>query len=273
MSITVACFFMVNSHIGVASCTSCAAVGCKNEAREYQYEDVPIVKVKKARKADDMPDYPSKRMKLKSDAAIRSPKPLPTEVNGNDGISVSVPSLVSPETGAIHTTAPNPSPMLDLAHILKDHPTSFQLLTFVEEHMSAVVRVCPYHQVMTGTQPGHNRLWKCSTPLLSNNKYEFKKIFTVNLKAEQGSCCFNCWTPQDDVFFHDKQICKGSGRSDWEGWWRGLPYLVWRTTYLRQLVFAELGIPSNSFSNAVSYAMWLTKPAHHLLDPEFDLGG
>ncbi|KAJ3779653.1 hypothetical protein GGU10DRAFT_337839 [Lentinula aff. detonsa] len=235
MSITAACFFMllegpcrllsqVNSHIGVAACTSCAAVGCKNEAREYQDEDVPVAKAKKTHKADDMPEYPSKRMKLNSDAAICSPKPLPTEVNGNDGISVSIPSLVNPEPdaihtepGAIHTAAPNPSPMLDLAHILKDHPTSFQLLTFIEEYMSAVVRVCPYHQVMTGTQPGHNRLWKCSTPLLSNKKYEFKKIFTINLKAEQGSCCFNCWTPQDDIFFHDKQICRGSGRSDWEG--------------------------------------------------------
>jgi len=44
---------------------------------------------------------------------------------------------------------------------------------------------------------------------------------------------------------------------------RGLPYIVWRVSDLRKLVFTRLGCPelANSFESTVDWASWLMLPA------------
>ncbi|KAJ3871524.1 hypothetical protein F5051DRAFT_484795, partial [Lentinula edodes] len=233
----------------------------------------------------------AKKRKVDSDGAssLRSPSPTtsssgvavagpltpPTSspvgpVDNSNG-DVTVTFAITPAVSLATIPAVILPVIIDTDRVFFDHPTTILIFQYLHEQMSAVVRTCPYEQVMLGTVArDHQRLCRCSAVLLSNKKYEFKKVLTLGLKAEDGSCCFRCWTPQHPEFYHEDEPCDGFSRAEWEGWWRALPYLVWTTAFLREKVFPGLGITLDAFADARAYATWLTQPAHQVLDLNFN---
>ncbi|KAJ4468690.1 hypothetical protein C8J55DRAFT_584578 [Lentinula edodes] len=186
----------------------------------------------------------------------------------------SLPAIIPP------TSLPAPAPTvslalvslnLDTAVIFEGYPSSTAIFTWLNDVMGSVIRGCAFHVVMTGGQSSdHSELWRCTAGLLDKNS-EFKKGFTLKLRAQYAACCFDCWTPQDQAFKHGPGRCKGVGRTQWESWWRAVPYLVFRTTYLRVRVFLALGLSEGAFSSIDLYADWLTRPAQSLADPNRDI--
>lgn len=235
---------------------------------------------------DDLDRPPAKKAKIGSPVSSSpSPGALSTFTSGAGA------GLVTPPTSSLNVEDPEdegtgddddddddssvpatPSPIVvDTDLVFHDHPTAGKLFEFLNEQLSTVVRTCPYEQVMLGAVASdHDRLWKCSTTLLSNKNYEYKRVFTLGLTADRGACCYRCWTPQHPEFNHPEEPCEGGGRSDWEGWWRAVPYLIWRTRYLREVVFKALGIPSTAFYHCEVYAAWLTQPAHFIFNAGFN---
>ncbi|KAJ3871510.1 hypothetical protein F5051DRAFT_446118 [Lentinula edodes] len=230
---------------------------------------------------DDLDRPAAKKPKIGSPVSSSpSPGALSTFTSGSGG------GLFTPPTSSLNvddaedegtkdddndSLPATPSPIvLDTDVVFDEHPTMGKLFEFLNEQLSTVVRTCPYEQIMLGAVASdHDRLWKCSTTLLSDKRYEYKRIFTLGLTAGRG-CCYKCWTPQHPEFNHSDEPCAGGPRSDWEGWWRAVPYLIWRTTYLREVVFQALGIPSTAFYHCEVYAAWLTQPAHDIFNAGFN---
>ncbi|GAV98674.1 dna partial [Lentinula edodes] len=233
------------------------------------------------RPGDDLNPPPAKKRKIgtpvSSSPSLGASSTFTADVGGG---------LVTPPTSSLNVDDPEdkgtedddddslpatPSPIvLDTDVVFDEHPTMGLLFEFLNEQLSTVVRTCPYEQIMLGAVASdHDRLWKCSTTLLSDKQYEYKRVFTLGLTAGRG-CCYKCWTPQHPEFNHSDEPCAGGPRSDWEGWWRAVPYLIWRTTYLREVVFQALGIPSTAFYHCEVYAAWLTQPAHDIFNAGFN---
>ncbi|KAJ3859170.1 hypothetical protein EV359DRAFT_86725 [Lentinula novae-zelandiae] len=277
-------------------CPSCEAEGLKGQVWDHYMEmhgskTVPSSSGSQGRQVDwpDLPPAKKRKVDSAGASALRSPSPTtsssgvavaalltpptssPADSVDNSTGDVTVTSAITPAVSLATIPAAILPVIIDTDRVFEDHPTTTLIFQYLHEQMSAVVRTCPYEQVMLGTVArDHQRLWRCSTVLLSNKKYEFKKVFTLGLKAEDGSCCFRCWTPQHPEFYHEDEPCDGFSRAEWEGWWRALPYLVWRTAFLREKLFPELGIALDAFANARAYAAWLTQPAHQVLDLNFN---
>ncbi|KAJ3846668.1 hypothetical protein EV368DRAFT_69740 [Lentinula lateritia] len=202
-----------------------------------------------------------------SSTLVSDAPPIPAQTT-----SLSVVTLPA----SFPTTAPTVSIALvslnlDTALIFQGYPSSTAIFKRLNDVMGSVVRGCVFHVVMTGGQSSdHSELWRCTAGLLGKNS-EFKKGFTLKLRAQYSACCFDCWTPQDQAFKHGPDRCKLVGRSQWESWWRAVPYLVFRTTYLRVRVFLALGLSEGAFSSIDLYADWLTSPAQSLADPDRDI--
>lgn len=211
------------------------------------------------------PPSPSSSTTLVSNSGPSPPPaylPAPTHVP--------VP-LASVNASAAQTSLALVSLNLDTDVIFQGYPSMTSIFLRLNDAMSTVVRGCVYHEVMVGSQaPDHCELWRCTAGLLHKNS-EFKKRFTVNLHAGYGACCYDCWTPQDQAFKHGFSRCGGKGRAQWESWWRGVPYLVFRTRYLRARVFLALGLREDAFSSIDLFASWLTLAAHSMTNPNRDI--
>ncbi|KAJ3846449.1 hypothetical protein EV368DRAFT_89012 [Lentinula lateritia] len=205
---------------------------------------------------------PSSSSTLVSDAP-----PIPAQTTSMSAVTLPTPFPTTAPTVSLALVSLN----LDTALIFQGYPSTTAIFKRLNDVMSTVIRGCAFHVVMTGGQVSdHQELWRCTAGFLGKNS-EFKKRFTLSLHAQYAACCFDCWTPQDQAFKHGPQRCKRVGRTQWESWWRAVPYLVFRTTYLRVRVFLALGLSEGAFSSIDVYADWLTSPAQSLADPTRDI--
>ncbi|KAJ3710044.1 hypothetical protein C8R42DRAFT_649031 [Lentinula raphanica] len=220
----------------------------------------------------------AKKAKYSGPSPPITPPPFSSSpMTSSSGSSLQLPSSQTAATSVASTSQTTIQPsfdpnavVLDTQRILKDHSPTHVLFHFLHHAMSPIIRHCAYHHVMLKSHPeSHHQLWRCPKRISHKNS-EYKKEFTIKLVAQDGACCFKCWTPQDPIFHHGTSGCDIVDGDQWEQWWRAVPYLVFRTEYLRTKVFDVLGIPVDTFPTLRSFASWLTLSAQDTSDPEYD---
>ncbi|KIK53051.1 hypothetical protein GYMLUDRAFT_63923 [Collybiopsis luxurians FD-317 M1] len=158
---------------------------------------------------------------------------------------------------------------IDLVKLFSHHQTVHKVFDFINDRLGQVVHACTFHEVMEGDNPGNHQLMrKCSNSSVGDDS-EYHLEYSVLIVLENYTACFKCLTPNHEVFSHDYQHCNKMERQGWQDWWRGVPYLVFRCKYLRELVFTYLGLNVDSFHGDVrTFAHWLGKPAHPPTHPQ-----
>ncbi|KAJ3886728.1 hypothetical protein GG344DRAFT_69418 [Lentinula edodes] len=109
-------------------------------------------------------------------APLTPPTSSPVDLSDNGDRDVTVTSVVTPALTLATTPVVTLPVVIDTDWVFFDHPTTILIFQYLHKQMPAVARTFPYEQVMLKTVArDHQRLWRCSTVLLSNKKYEFKK--------------------------------------------------------------------------------------------------
>ncbi|KAL0059322.1 hypothetical protein AAF712_013949 [Marasmius tenuissimus] len=160
---------------------------------------------------------------------------------------------------------------LDTSKIFNhEHNTAVKVLNFIAAVMDNYITTCTAHTILDDSlSPSHDSTHKCTHCIFEEDSH-FHAIFQKLINAPFGTCFF-CFTPLgNDLAFNHVNICgkpqRGGGRterSDWEEWWRVIPYLVWRVPELRATVFKFLGIDedqSRMLEDTFSWAKWLSLP-------------
>ncbi|ESK80773.1 hypothetical protein Moror_15439 [Moniliophthora roreri MCA 2997] len=143
------------------------------------------------------------------------------------------------------------------------------ILEFIASRMGALVGSCAMHTVLGLKANGHSVVHYCSLQV-SRGVGFYRSRFTKLLNTDGDHICPRCWCPLRSVFSHESGWCKNNDRSEWEDWWRVVPYLVWVCTELRARVFEEVGIPLDHFTEPLDYARWLVLPCHWTNESRMD---
>ncbi|KAK7014748.1 hypothetical protein VNI00_019292 [Paramarasmius palmivorus] len=141
------------------------------------------------------------------------------------------------------------------------HPAVDDLLDFVSANLATVVNSCAMHTVLGMTTNKHSLVFKCGLGV-SDKKGFYRSKFTKTLDSNGEHTCPMCWCPLRSSFEHEEEWCERNSRSNWEDWWRVVPYLVWVCTELREKVFSAVGIPQDHFTRSIDYTRWLVLPCH-----------
>ncbi len=135
-----------------------------------------------------------------------------------------------------------------------DDTTESRLLDYTGSRLVEVRDTCVYHAIMN--QPlnvEHNRLYGwCSSTLRNGDQFydTYRQKFWYTTR-----CCWRCGAPHWGSFKHSqKGGCTEEGLQDWL---RAIPYLIWRTSALRLVIFPRLGIPQDAFDSISSFKRWL----------------
>ncbi|KAK0197709.1 hypothetical protein F5146DRAFT_995341 [Armillaria mellea] len=120
----------------------------------------------------------------------------------------------------------------------RDLTKTFELnmLQFTADKLVGAADSCVYHTMLNQElNTDHSSLWnECSSGM---------------------RCCYFCGTPRRHEFKHQKAMkCDDDKLADWL---KGLAYIIWRTTALRQLIFPALGLGVDEFPASYSYKLWL----------------
>lgn len=134
------------------------------------------------------------------------------------------------------------------------------------------LKTCIFHEITEKDGKGcaQRAVFYCPGPMYGILCHYYT-VYRPLLKGPPG-ICYACWCPRAVLSFghpgNNGTKGKGQGqqctdRSDYEEVMRGLPYIVWRVSDLRKLVFTRLGCPelANSFESTVDWASWLMLPA------------
>ncbi len=131
--------------------------------------------------------------------------------------------------------------------------------------------VCVYHLALNlPPQPNsrHTDIFHCDGQMAGTGTHYYQ-IYRKTLRAT-SSVCFSCWTPTFEPSFNhplpkEKEnwldICRG--RAHYEDIFRGIPYIIWRTRELQDVIFNWFGSPSLSgkFNSVVDWCAWLSRKA------------
>ncbi|KAJ3767163.1 hypothetical protein FB446DRAFT_822329 [Lentinula raphanica] len=131
-----------------------------------------------------------------------------------------------------------------------------EIFEFILSTFTQLQTSCPYHQIMEGTHSEDHELMRACTNSAISQGSEYQSLFTTSLRFTPYTHCWKCCTPVHSVFKHLPKECTYE-RGNLQDWWRGIPYLVFRTTALRNIIFSTLGIPPDVFPTLRAYTAWL----------------
>ncbi|KAL0060147.1 hypothetical protein AAF712_013073 [Marasmius tenuissimus] len=152
--------------------------------------------------------------------------------------------------------------------IFAGYETRKDIFVFLSGAMEQVVNICPVHYFLLpkDLDSGNHPAWQCTEMCAAIGSY-FKDVFCPALNVQPLVTCTICLTPiqtSHESFDHIKRCTKGRlpDRSNWQGWWRWVPYVVWRTKALRDVVFPAMGLSPDHFRELLDYAHWLSFPCY-----------
>lgn len=123
--------------------------------------------------------------------------------------------------------------------------------------------ICIYHTALNVSDVCEVDTFHCSGPMGSKDTdYYLKYRATINIPT---NLCFKCWTPTNETYFRHPREESGvacSGRDNYEDLYRGIPYIIFRCSVIRKLVFEWLGSPgmADTFQSTTDWVRWLEQP-------------
>ncbi|KAF5370967.1 hypothetical protein D9757_009899 [Collybiopsis confluens] len=196
------------------------------------------------------------------DQSVR-PRKTRTEKRRSD----SPASFSQPPRKKVKTIMPVPdTDKIDLTRVAPSF-SPLQILNYVGTQLQDFVNTCPFEAVVFGrTTTNHSFMFHCPDAHGTDYVDEFK-FWKESLAFLPYSACHFCLCPQLTAF-GGHPINKPCRRKDeannhtidregWKAWICTLPYLIFKVHALRDLVFGQLGIPSNSFPTLDKYEAWV----------------
>ncbi|KAF8056316.1 hypothetical protein FPV67DRAFT_1678290 [Lyophyllum atratum] len=176
------------------------------------------------------------------------------------------PSTGRSSTPAASSQAPTPDPHFPVIpeSVFVEHPASDDILKYLISVVNVMKDGCIAHTVLQQDNNDlHTELRHCEYPLRDDESHYYVQ-FRPQLKPTKKSlkACWSCWCPYPwpDVH-HGDSIGRACIHEDHQDFWRGIVYLIWACTALRDAVFGFLRVDPTLLRSTSLFAQWLLKSA------------
>ncbi|KAF8065972.1 hypothetical protein FPV67DRAFT_1450194 [Lyophyllum atratum] len=193
----------------------------------------------------------------------------------NDPWNMDTSASSGPSSVAAHSSpvspdfysSPTPDPILPIipSTVFSAAPTSDAILKYVTPMVMAMKDACVAHYVLQQeNQDHHTQLRFCDYPLRSKDSHYYTQ-FRRQMNDRQCNilACWTCWcpVPYPALGHHEQDTGRRCSEHTHQDFWRGISYLIWRCTPLREAVFGFLHVDHTLLIGTSVFAKWLIKPA------------